>query len=155
MWYLMSVSLIARVLFIYFFPSFYPFFRVSCVRVHRDRRVSLRRPRRQRSTFVPCPIAGRGRSPRPALTSSDYRQRPYVTATTAARKDKVGDFFLWFTARAAMTTAGTTSAAGIIRTSLYISIVIMLSRQVASRCTRNIMCTVLLALLPIGMIRTS
>ncbi|KAL4098215.1 hypothetical protein QTP88_022860 [Uroleucon formosanum] len=83
----MSVSLIARVLFIYFFPAFYPFSRVSCARVHRDRRVSRRRPRRQRSIFVPCPIAGRGRSPRPGLTPSDYRQRPYVT--TAARKDKV------------------------------------------------------------------
>lgn len=112
----MSVSLIARVLFIYFFPAFYPFSRVSCVRVHRDRRVSRRRPRRQRSIFVPCPIAGRGRSPRPALTPSDYRQRPYVTAaaTTAARKDKVGDFF--FVISAAMTTACTTSAAGLIRT---------------------------------------
>lgn len=88
-------SLLSRAYYLFiFFRRFTHFFRVSCVRVHRDRRVSLRRPRRQRSTFVPCPIADRGRSPRPALTSSDYRQRPYVTATTAARKDKVGDFFL-------------------------------------------------------------
>lgn len=76
-------SVIARVgsnFFKYFF--FLPIF---SRRLYRKRRVSRRRPRRQRSIFVPCPIAGHRRSSRPALTSSDYRQ-PYVIASRRRTK---------------------------------------------------------------------